>query len=895
MVEILEIEDLRNDPRTASNPLVTAPPGMRFYAGVPLNTTDGHTLGTLCVIDMVPRPGGLTVAQRSGLVSLANQVMTQLALRRALAERDDAIVQQALGQVNEREQAACLEALIGSQGAVSAAGSDLNGMFTAIVQAALTIVGAADGAVVELVDGDCLIYSVVGGSLSSHAGRRVPLADTLSGRSLHKARPLICRDVELDNRIDAGLMRGLGIKSMIVVPVTWRGQPIAVLKVTSQQADVLLPRDLVMMQILAAQVGSAFGDASEASAARALRDAETRHRQTFESVTEFGIIVMDRGGIVTEWNTGAELIFGWSAEEMRGSDASRFYTADDKSIGRSGVEMHRALQDGSAVDERWHVRKDGSRFYASGNVMPLWGDRSEHLGFIKIVRDRTDQHLGSLRLAESQAALVASEAKWRGLFHDLHEGFIVGRVVRDANGTIVDWTYEEVNKAWGELFGIDSAMAVGNTIRTLFPGIDDAWVNDFADVVKTGQAVRFTRQLGTIGRWFDGVCQPADTDCFTVIFLEVTDRVLAERRREALRELDDDLLEASSPEEMPGMAARIVGTTLDVGRVGYGSMAADGVTVKIPGDWTRRDHPGAVGSYRLDDFGTYAADLRDGRTVVIPDIRLDPRTAPDTDPLDRLRIRSLINVPIVERGRMVAILFVNDDAVRHWTDAETAFVEDVALRMRSAMARLEAEDRQAILHGELAHRLKNNLALVQSIVSQTLRTAPDLASARITLGERIHALGKAHDVLMTGRRDASSLRDIVGSTTSLLSEAARIRIIGPEIDVRSDSALALVLICHELTTNACKYGALSTPDGQVEVRWTVQDDGPTPPQLVFEWIETGGPVVQPPTHEGFGSRLIRAGMSGIDTVTINYPPAGLRCCLSGSLSALQDVPQNAPR
>lgn len=123
------------------------------------------------------------------------------------------------------------------------------------------------------------------------------------------------------------------------------------------------------------------------------------------------MIVTDRAGTITDWNTGAETIFGWTADEMRGSDASRFYTPEDRETDRAGLEMRRSLAEGSAVDERWHIRKDGVRFYASGNVMPLWGDGDEHLGFIKIVRDRTEQHLAGQALERSQAALADSEKK----------------------------------------------------------------------------------------------------------------------------------------------------------------------------------------------------------------------------------------------------------------------------------------------------------------------------------------------------------------------------------------------------------------------------------------------------------------------------------------------------
>lgn len=895
MTGILEIEDLTTDPRTAANPLVTHDPHIRFYAGAPLTTRDGHTLGTLCVIDLLPRPGGLTPAQRGGLMALANQVMIQLDLRKAVAERDEVLALRRADQQVAEAEAARLEVLMATQQAIAVAGTDSRALFRTIVDAAHGIVNVAESAVVELQDGDELVFDVAAGRLADHVGYRLPLEGTLSGRVLLDGQVILCNDVEKDAGLDHSLTSGLGIRSMVVAPIARNGISIGVIKVASSKVDMFSHHDVVMTQMLAGLVASAQGNVDEARSARALREAETRYRQTFESVTEFGVMVMDRDRRVTEWNTGAEGIFGWTAEEMRGSDASRFYTPEDRKIDRAGEEMRRSLREGSAVDERWHVRKDGTRFYASGNIMPLWGDEGEHLGFIKIVRDRTEQHLAGRRLEESQAALTQSEEKWRGLFENLQGGFIIGHVLRDADGRICDWRYEEVNHAWGKLVGIPSEQAVGRTIRSLFPGIEDEWVTEFADVVATGKAIRFTRQIGTIGRWYDGTCQPIGNDRFTVIFLEVTDRVLDERRRDALRRLSDAVNDAETPADISEAAARIVGHALDVGRVGYGALAEDGNILTVANDWTAEGYPSLAGVYQLEDYGDYGKDLQQGRTVLIPDIRHDPRTAHDTRALEAMSVRSLVNLPIVERGRTVAILFVNDKDVRNWTKDDTDFLLEVAQRTRTAIARLQAEERQALLNAELAHRLKNNLALVQSIVSQTLRTAADIPSARMTLVDRIQALARAHDVLMTGPSDAAPVLHIVRSTVSLLDGADRVSMDGPRVEFGPTAAMTLVLICHELATNASKYGALSVDGGHVEVRWGVETGAQGNAMFVFEWVETGGPAVTPPTRGGFGTRLIEIGLSGTSGsfAQLDYAPAGVRCRLTGPLAEMIALEDNS--
>ena len=125
-----------------------------------------------------------------------------------------------------------------------------------------------------------------------------------------------------------------------------------------------------------------------------------RHRAIFGSGVEFAIVATDRDGRVTDWNAGAERILGWSAAEMQGEPADCFFTPEDRAEGRVGFEMQLALEAGRADDERWHMRQDGSRFWASGEMVPLRDEDGAHLGFLKVLRDRTEQR----RAAEAQRA-----------------------------------------------------------------------------------------------------------------------------------------------------------------------------------------------------------------------------------------------------------------------------------------------------------------------------------------------------------------------------------------------------------------------------------------------------------------------------------------------------------
>lgn len=142
-----------------------------------------------------------------------------------------------------------------------------------------------------------------------------------------------------------------------------------------------------------------------------------RQLAIFESAIEFAIVLTDPAGIITDWNSGAVHVMGWSAEEMQGRTTEPLFTQADRLAGRVEEEMKGALRHGRVSDERWHLRKDGQQFWASGEMMPLHGDDGAHLGFMKILRDRTREHLAGQAIEEAKeryrlAAKATSDAVW---------------------------------------------------------------------------------------------------------------------------------------------------------------------------------------------------------------------------------------------------------------------------------------------------------------------------------------------------------------------------------------------------------------------------------------------------------------------------------------------------
>ena len=195
--------------------------------------------------------------------------------------------------------------------------------------------------------------------------------------------------------------------------------------------------------------------------------------------------------------------------------------------------------------------------------------------------------------------------------------------------------------------------------------------------------------------------------------------------------------------------------------------------------------------------------------------------------------------------------------------------------------RKEAEARQNLLVHELEHRIKNILAMVSAIATQTLRNT-DLVTARTVFTERLAALAKAHDILNQTRWTDASMHQVIESTVSAFP-ADRIFVTGPQLPINPKMALSLALAVNELATNALKYGALSSTTGRVAIVWKVEkSETDETCGLSWRWTETGGPKVSPPSRRGFGSllleRVLATDFGG--SVHLDYASDGFNCLLT---------------
>jgi len=745
--DLLIIPDLATDPRTRDNPLVTGDPYIQFYAGAPLRTPDGHVLGSLCVIDHRPRPEGLSAARRDALRALARQVVTQLELRRSAAEN--------------LKSAEARQAVIATQRAVALARGDLDAILGVVVAGALRAVPQAEGAVVELREGDELVYRNPGGSIMDRAGLRLPLRGSLAGACLLSGEAVLCPDVREDPRVKRDLIEGLHLRSCVLVPLLRGGEAVGVLKLQSSRIGAFGETDLKLAQVLAGSATTALADV-------ALR-AQGEVLQTVTDHVGQAVFQLDTGGLVTFANPAAEAMFGWPAADM---------------LGRG---LHELLH----------------RPHADGRPYPM---------------------------EESPLGRALAQ----------------GRLLKEVEDTV----YHRDGSPRRVLV-TNAPVRVGETVTSAV-----LTVSDVTERVRAEEALR-------------------DSQRFTAALLDLGDR---------LREISD-------VSAMTRAAASIVGETLGASRVGFGGLDAAGEWVEVEPDWTRPGEVSVAGRHRFAEYGEIGAALLEGHAVVVADVRGDPRTAADPAPLLAIGIEALVNMPVRDHGRTTTLFFVHDRRPRHWIDAEIAFMRAVADRLEASVAQVRAEEYQQLLNRELSHRMKNLLAMVQAIATQTMRTATGMKEAQDVLSGRLVALGRAHDLLMGGALTSTEMEPVIRAALAIHEDRPdRFRLSGPPVTIGTDQALSLALMLHELATNATKYGALSTEGGHVGIAWALTSEGGVP-RLGLCWSESGGPPVVPPTRKGFGTRFIERGLSAQvgGTLSLDYPPAGVVCTIAAPLAGFQEI------
>lgn len=291
-------------------------------------------------------------------------------------------------------------------------------------------------------------------------------------------------------------------------------------------------------------------------------------------------------------------------------------------------------------------------------------------------------------------------------------------------------------------------------------------------------------------------------------------------------------------------------------------------------------------SPRVNDLYGYPPE----RELTLADVRA--RYHPEeAERLDQLA-RAEHGDPSVPGFHWTLRLLIPDGSTR-WVEGRGEYLRDEAgrvLRSRGVLMditeRKRWEEHQRLLVNELNHRVKNTLAVVQGLARQSLGRSEAAARAQAAFESRLEALSAAHNLLTTRNWRSASVSQIISSSVAAAIEPAgeRVQAEGPDILLPPQTAVSVALAIHELATNAVKYGALSAPEGVVGVSWRVYDAAGRA-RFTLEWIERGGPAVEPPPQTGFGARMIERGLATElgGSARIHFEPAGVRCVIDAPL------------
>lgn len=327
----------------------------------------------------------------------------------------------------------------------------------------------------------------------------------------------------------------------------------------------------------------------------------------------------------------------------------------------------------------------------------------------------------------SEQALRRSEEKYRTLFDSIDEGFCIIEVLfRDDRGRPrpYDYRFLDVNPAFVEQTGLRGAL--GRTIRELVPAHEDYWFEIYGRVAMSGISERFEREAAAIGRFYDvyafRVGAPGQNQ-IAVLFQDIAERKREERRQKFLLSLSDALRPLADSAQIQREAARILGQFLGVSRVGYAEDVGDGVHVRVMRNFVD-GVAGIEGVYRYEDYGPGLLDaFRAGRTVMRTDIPHDPELSEvDRQTHAAMEVASLVDVPLVKGGRLLAILFVHHAAARPWSEFEIALIQETAERTWAAVERARAEEALRVSregHRNAEERLR---LLVESALEHAILT-----------------------------------------------------------------------------------------------------------------------------------------------------------------------------
>jgi PAS domain S-box-containing protein len=471
-------------------------------------------------------------------------------------------------------------------------------------------------------------------------------------------------------------------------------------------------------------------------------------------------------------------------------------------------------------------------------------------------------------------------------------------VVMDRDGVVRAW-----NQHAEATFGWTASEAMGRNLGELMvpPALRKAHHDGLARFNREGVAKVLDRRLELTGLHRDGSEIPVELS-ITLLSRDGGDlfvgflRDISERRR-AEAQLAFQVRESRLMFELSELASRDGGVTealvaaldaiceLAEWPVGHAFLVADDGIAMRSGPWSSNASAIAPALVEHSEAMQFASGIGlPGRVLKTGAPLWMSRAASEEDfPRRGLGFESGFAFPVSSGGRCVAIMEFFSQDPREPEQPLLLSARAIGAQVGRVFERKTSQELQNLLLAELNHRSKNILAVVSGMAHLSFNSATDLHEAQRIFDRRLDSIAKANDILHRHSGQAALLGDIVQE--ALLGCGVgeeRASVSGPELCVDSSTAIMVSLAVHELSTNAFKYGALSSDDGRIAIRWNANARDPL--RFDFEWVESGGPAVADPGRSGFGTRILgRAieGATGGSAVT-GFDAGGLHYRLTGA-------------